>query len=215
MLHRCWPLPPPPAADALHACPPCLPSAFPTGELEELLGQIDAEADLHAFTRGAAGSVESADALSARQREAVDQLCNELLGSAEIVRQGSMQLWSSSSGRWRAGHLVLTQAGWLHFFLPESAAAKAAAASGLATSSGGGASSNGAAGSSGGSSNGGGSGASAGVSRSSSAGHLLWGGAGSWAAPLESLNLSRCSFETGEAPVSGVGRVRRAWEPQE
>ncbi len=28
----------------------------------------------------------SAEALSARQREAVDQICSELLGSAEIVR---------------------------------------------------------------------------------------------------------------------------------
>ena len=101
------------------------------GTLQDLLQQIDAEADLEAFTETAASSVHrwgmgaaplperavaagcacrlhsvacrtltrsilscfflsvmccSAEALSVRQQEAVDQICSELLGSAEIVR---------------------------------------------------------------------------------------------------------------------------------
>ncbi|KAL4448994.1 hypothetical protein ABPG77_007711 [Micractinium sp. CCAP 211/92] len=155
-------------------------------DLQELLSQIDAESDLDAFTQTAASSVHSADALSARQREAVDQICNELLGSAEILRQGSMERWSSASSKWRAGHLVLTRAGFLHFFLPESAAAKAAAL---------------AAGSSVGSGSAGGKGSSGSLRSSPSGGQLPWGGADSWSPPLESINLSRCSFEQGEAPV--------------
>lgn len=161
-------------------------------DLQELLSQIDADSDLEAFTQTAASSVHGADALSARQREAVDQICSELLGSAEILRQGSMERWNSASSKWRVGHLVLTRAGFLHFFLPESAAAKAAAlAVGSAGAGGGGG------GGSGGASNG-----SSGSLRSSpSGGQLPWGGADSWSPPLESINLSRCSFEQGEAPV--------------
>ncbi|KAL4422671.1 hypothetical protein ABPG75_008868 [Micractinium tetrahymenae] len=162
-------------------------------DLQELLSQIDAESDLDAFTQTAASSVHSADALSARQREAVDQMCSELLGSGEILRQGSMERWNSASSKWRAGHLVLTRAGFLHFFLPESAAAKAAALA-AGSSSGGG--------NSGGSSNGGqGKGSSGSLRSSPSGGQLPWGGADSWSPPLESINLSRCSFEQGEAPV--------------
>ena len=131
---------PPPAATA-RSCPAL------ADQLQELLGQIDAHADLESFTETAASSVRrwaagrlpppycrpcccphdsdavglcvcpaahacscraslatsprllpcpvpgwrcvlacSAEALSARQREAVDQICGEVLGSAEIVR---------------------------------------------------------------------------------------------------------------------------------
>ena len=106
---------------------------MPADELQGLLSEIDAEADLEAFTQIAASSIHrwagrhavwgyaakhnahqhrvllacmlrrcrlpatntrafvcshacSAEALSVRQREAVDQICSELLGSAEIVR---------------------------------------------------------------------------------------------------------------------------------
>lgn len=110
-------------------------------------------------------------------------------------RQGTMERWDSSCSRWQRGHLVLTRAGHLHFFSPESAAAKAAAASGFAGSGGGGSgrSSPGPGGvaAPGGSSGGGG------ASRSGSTGQLSWGGASSWTPPVESLNLSRCSFEQG------------------
>lgn len=100
-----------------------------------------------------------------------------------------MERWNSASSKWRVGHLVLTRAGFLHFFLPESAAAKAAA---LAVGSAG-------AGGGGGSGSGGASNGSSGSLRSSpSGGQLPWGGADSWSPPLESINLSRCSFEQGE-----------------
>ncbi|KAI7845759.1 hypothetical protein COHA_000673 [Chlorella ohadii] len=169
-------------------------------ELQGLLSEIDAEADLEAFTQVAASSVHSAEALSARQREAVDQICSELLGSAEIVRQGTMERWDSSCSRWQRGHLVLTRAGHLHFFSLDSAAAKAAAASGFA-GSGGGESGRSSPGPGGATAPGGGSGGGGSQSRSSSAGQLSWGGASSWTPPVESLNLARCSFEQGEAPV--------------
>ncbi|KAI3430402.1 hypothetical protein D9Q98_004997 [Chlorella vulgaris] len=145
------------------------------GALEELLRGIDAEADLETFTETAASSVHSAEALSARQREAVDQICSELLGSAEIVRQGTMERWDSSVSRWQSSHLVLSQAGFLHCFALDSAVAKAWAGS-VGSGSGGG-------------------------SGHSSPGQLCWGGAHSWTPPVESMNLSRCSFEEGEAPV--------------
>ncbi|PSC67166.1 sulfur stress regulator [Micractinium conductrix] len=177
-------------------------------ELQQLLDQIDAASDLESFTETAASSVQSADVLSSRQREAVDQLCSELLGSAEIVRQGRMERWNSSSGKWRQGHLVLTRAGFLHFFLPESAAAKAAALSHGGPSAANGSSSGvGADGGAAGEGGGGGGGAPSGGGSAASlpsvpsGGQLPWGGADSWTAPLESLNLSRCSFEEGDAPV--------------
>lgn len=63
------------------SCPPTH-----SDELAALLGQVDPEADLQAFSGIAASSCASAEALSERQREATDLLCSELLGSAEIVR---------------------------------------------------------------------------------------------------------------------------------
>lgn len=136
----------------------------------------------------------SAEALSERQREAVDQICSELLGSAEIEKQGAIERWDSNVSRWQQGHLVLTRAGHLHFFAPNSAAARAAAASGFGGSCSG---------------NDGGQ-----ASRSSSAGQLAWGGAHSWTPPIESLNLARCSFEQGAdaswLPAAACPAVPRA-----
>ena len=121
----------------------------------------------------------------------------ELLPSAALTaalafwlrRQGTMERWNSASSGWQRGHLVLTQAGWLHFFPPASLAAKAAAASGVG----------------GGGSEGGGSGG--GSSRVSSSGHLAAGSAAEWSAPLESLNLARCGFEEAGAPGAWRGRA--------
>jgi hypothetical protein len=86
-----------------------------------------------------------------------------------------MERWDSSVSRWQRAHLVLTQAGFLHCFAPDSAAARAWA--------------------------GGGSGSGGG-----SRGQLSWGGAHSWSPPLESLNLSRCSFEQGKRRGSSACR---------
>lgn len=108
-----------------------------------------------------------------------------------------MERWDSSVSRWQRGHLVLTRAGFLHFFAPDSAAAKAAVAAGI----GGG---------------GGGAGVRGGgglaASRNSSVGQLSWGGASSWTPPIESLNLSRCSFEQGNCcRMQGCGSWTAAW----
>ena len=105
-------------------------------------------------------------------------------------RQGDLERWDSMTSRWQRAHLVMTRAGFLHIFPPDSAAAREAAgrpgsADGGGSSSGG----NGAA-------DGGGDGAAA------SGEQLWWGGASSWTAPQESLNLSRCSFEPGERAVA-------------
>ena len=132
-----------------------------------------------------------ADPLERRRTPALVVLSalHKPLRPRQPCRQGSMERWNSASSKWRAGHLVLTRAGFLHFFLPESAAAKAAA---LAGGSGAGGSSSGGGGIDG-------AGGSSGSLRSSpSAGQLPWGGADSWSPPLESINLSRCSFEQGE-----------------
>ena len=131
--------------------------------------------------------------------------CCAPAGLSHACRQGRMERWNSSSGKWRQGHLVLTRAGFLHFFLPESAAAKAAALSHGGPSAANGSSSGvGADGGAAGEGGGGGGGAPSGGGSAASlpsvpsGGQLPWGGADSWTAPLESLNLSRCSFEEGE-----------------
>lgn len=113
-----------------------------------------------------------------------------------------MERWDSSCSKWQTGHLVLTRAGHLHFFAPGSAVAKAAAASGMGGSSGAGAEAPAGGGGGGG----------------DGAGSASWGGASSWAPPLDSLNLARCSFEQG-APrrvlacgaVRGLGRRPAGW----
>jgi hypothetical protein len=104
-------------------------------------------------------------------------------------RQGSIERWYGSTSKWQGVHAVLTRAGFLHCFSPDSAAARAAACS----------------------SDGGSSGGGGGTARSSSTGQLAWGGATCWAPPVESLNLSRCSFEQGvSADVSPAVCVRSA-----
>ena len=116
-----------PSLPASRLCAPAGRSArLPADELAELLRQIDATADLEAFSDTASKSVQryaagggavsgfvswvgtftraadsllcwlclnrrprldcSGEALSARQQDAADRLCQKLLGSAEIVR---------------------------------------------------------------------------------------------------------------------------------
>lgn len=87
-------------------------------------------------------------------------------------RQGSIERWYGSTSKWQGVHAVLTRAGFLHCFSPDSAAARAAPCASEGGSGGG-------------------------TARSSSTGQLAWGGATCWAPPVESLNLSRCSFEQG------------------
>lgn len=94
-------------------------------------------------------------------------------------RQGQMERWESATSKWVPSHLVLTQAGFLHFFdgVPAAAAAAAAAAGGGKQQQAGG----------GGSGGGGGAGASNG-------GGVTWGGPAT--CPVsDSMNLSRCAFE--------------------
>lgn len=80
------------------------------------LAEVDCEADLEAFSAVAEDSMRNGDALSSRQAEMVDHLWRELLGSAEIVRQGDVQLLDQGRGGWRNGYAVLTRAGFLHWF---------------------------------------------------------------------------------------------------
>ena len=48
-------------------------------------------------------------------QDTVDSLGRDLFSSSEIVRQGTLERWHVSSGRWATYHAVLTQRGSLHF----------------------------------------------------------------------------------------------------
>lgn len=80
------------------------------------LAGVDCEGDLEAFSAVATDSVKNGDVLSARQAEMVDHLWRELLGSAEIVRQGEMERFDALKNEWLSGYAVLTRAGFLHWF---------------------------------------------------------------------------------------------------
>lgn len=139
------------------------------------LQAVDNETDLEAFTAVAGQCVRNGDALSQRQAETIEHLGRELFGSAEIVRQGPMFRLRPASNARRTATETLSY-GSIHDDRRVGKADPWEEGYGILTR--------------------------AGFLHWFAPGEdgepkLPWGPSGG---PTISLNLARCSFETGDAP---------------
>lgn len=89
---------------------------------------MDCDGDMDGFTQISAQSCASADALSARQAEALGILYRDWTTSPEILKQGHMEIYveninnyyyyGGGRGKWQPVRCILTRAGVLHWAKP-------------------------------------------------------------------------------------------------
>ncbi len=88
---------------------PCLPLCLSSPQ--HVLRSIQPDVKLSSLRAMADTASRTAEGLAARQAECLHSVCHELFCSAEITRQGDLQLWEPAYERWRKCHFVLTRAG--------------------------------------------------------------------------------------------------------
>ncbi|GMH33992.1 hypothetical protein BSKO_01826 [Bryopsis sp. KO-2023] len=88
-----------------------------TTNLEKVIGVVDIDQEILDLSQTADAHATAAKGMEVMHVEEETLRCGDLFSSPDIIRQGSLEVRETGSMNWSTGHFVLTQSGFVYWFL--------------------------------------------------------------------------------------------------